>query len=147
MRTYYRGNDVVVTDVLFIRRTTPMQSFVIRDLHDVGMVRGGCGPLAPGLAYATGGALIMVAIGWLLLNEPVTHVVALLGLAMSAVAAGAYWGARSHAWELRATYRHADVLLYSSSDSRVFNQISRALQRSMEDAGPPSAWYDLAAAG
>jgi hypothetical protein len=145
MRTYYRGNDALVTDVLFIRRTAPMQSFAIRDLHDVGTVRGGCGPMVPGLAYAAGAALLAIAAGWLLLDGWTTQVAALAGLAVSAFAAAAYCGGRALRWELHATYRHTDVVLFSSSDSRVFHQITRALRRSMEDAAPPASWYDLAA--
>jgi hypothetical protein len=38
------------------------------------------------------------------------------------------------------------VLLYASSDVRVFNQVVRALRRAVEDARPPVADRDLAAA-
>jgi hypothetical protein len=50
-------------------------------------------------------------------------------------------------WELRATYRGRQVTLYSSFDSRVFNQVARALRRAVEDARPAIGRYDLAVAG
>lgn len=145
MRTYYRGNDALVTDVHFIWGTTPPQTFMIRELQDVGLVRGGSGPLRPKAAYTTGGLLVGVAAAWFVLGGSFGHVGAVLGLAFSAFVVGAYGLSSPRDWELRATYRHAEVLLYASPDSRIFHQVSRALRRSMEDARPASSWYDLAA--
>ena len=53
---------------------------------------------------------------------------------------------RPQRWELRATYGGARVLLYASSDVRVFNQVARALRRTVEDARPPVDHRDLTAA-
>jgi len=53
-------------------------------------------------------------------------------------------GVRSRRWELRATYRGHDVVLYSTSDTRVFNQVARALRRAVEDARPPIRRHQLA---
>jgi len=36
--------------------------------------------------------------------------------------------------------------MYASPDQRVFNQVSRALRRAIEDARPPATWADLAVA-
>ena len=62
----------------------------------------------------------------------------------------ARWGLRSRTRprrsELQATYRGSRVVLYASSNVRVFNQVTRALRRAVEDARPPSDDYDLAAA-
>jgi hypothetical protein len=56
------------------------------------------------------------------------------------------WRLRPQHYLLRATYRGATVTLYTSTDQRVFNQVTRALRRAIEDAHPPAAWPDLAVA-
>jgi hypothetical protein len=42
----------------------------------------------------------------------------------------------AHIWHLQATYRGLEARLYSSPDPRVFNQVARALRRSIEDSRP-----------
>ena len=145
MRTYYRGADALVTDDLFIWRTSPPQTFVVRELHDVGLSRGSSGPVRAASAYASVVALTLVGLSVLMLDAPSAYVAAPLGLLVPLAVAAAYRRARPCRWELHAVYRSVDVMLYASMDSRVFNQVSRALQRSLEDAAPPSDWYDLAA--
>jgi hypothetical protein len=44
------------------------------------------------------------------------------------------WRLRSRTFLLRATYRGTEVTLYASTDERVFNQVSRALRRAIEDS-------------
>lgn len=55
------------------------------------------------------------------------------------------WRLRPRTFVLYATYRGIGVALYSSTDERVFNQVSRALRRAIEDSrmlsfhAPPAA--------
>ena len=144
-RTYYRGPDALVTSELFIWRTSPEKTFVIRELSKVGIVRGEIGHLRPDTANVAGGSLVLVAATWPMLNKPGLMVMGFLVLAVPGVVAAACWRLRPRTWELRATYRGLDVVLYVSPDARVFNQVSRALRRAMEDTHPHHRWNDEAA--
>jgi hypothetical protein len=46
--------------------------------------------------------------------------------------------ARPARWELWATYRGQPVMVYSCADVRVFNQVTRALHRAIEDGRTPA---------
>ena len=141
-RTYYRGPDAVVTEKLFVWRTTPMKGYVVRDLRNVQLIRRNDG-LGPYAAPIAGGALVLAAAVWTMFGSPY----ALGALAVAGPASLAIGiRIRPQRWELHATYRGARVVLYASSDGRVFNQVVRALRRSVEDARPPSDDHDLVAA-
>ena len=143
-RTYYRGPDAVVTDKLFVWRTTPTKGYVVRDLRNVQLIRGkdGLGPYAAPIA---GGALVLAAALWTMIGPAAVYALGALAVAAPAgVAIGIRM--RPRRWEMHATYRGARVVLYASSDGRVFNQVARALRRSVEDARPPSDDHDLVAA-
>jgi hypothetical protein len=144
-RVYYRGPDAVVTSELFIWRTAPAKTFVIRELRSVGIVLGGADRRRPDTAHVAGGSLILVAASWPALNTSGLITLGVVVIAVPGVVAAACWGMRPRFWELRARYRGRDVVLYVSSDSRVFNQVSRALQRSMEDAHLHHRWETEAA--
>lgn len=143
-RTYYRGPDAVVTDKLFVWRTTPTKGYVVRDLRNVQLIRSKSG-LGPYAAPIAGGTLVLaVALGTLFGSPAVYALGALAVAAPAGVAIGIRM--RPRRWELHATYHGARVVLYASSDGRVFNQVVRALRRSVEDARPPSDDHDLVAA-
>jgi hypothetical protein len=147
-RTYYRGPDAVVTDKFLVWRTTPSKDFVVRDLRNVGMVRcSDTDGLRPYTAHVAGGALILVVAMWTVLDSPVAFAAGALAIAVPTMLVLAGARRRPQRWQLRATYRgRAQVVIYSSTDSRVFNQVARALRRAVEDARPPSDDYHLAAA-
>ena len=133
-RTYYRGPDAVVTDKLFVWRTTPTKGFVVRDLRNVQLIRSqdGVGPYAAPIAAGT---LVLAAALWTMLGSPAVYALGALAVVGPAgVAIGIRM--RPRRWELHATYRGARVVLYASSDARVFNQVVRGLRRSVEDARP-----------
>ncbi|MEV6346980.1 DUF6232 family protein [Actinoplanes sp. NPDC051851] len=142
-RTYYQGPDAVVTDDQFVWRTTPVAlNFAVQHLRNVGVVQtpARVRSFAPHLAA---GILFTSAAAWTLLADPTLYVFGFLAVASPAVAV--VWR-QPRRWELHAQYHGTAVVLYSSSDVRVFNQVGRALRRAMED-GRPTAWgYGLAAA-
>ncbi len=141
MRTYYRGPDAVVTSTVFAGRATA-QPYVIRDLRNVHISRAE--QFEPSGAHVAAGLLIITAAAWPLWKASPLYALTLLALGVPALVAGAVmWRRRPQSWELRATYRGAAVTLYSSSDQRVFNQVTRALRRAIEDAHPPATWTDL----
>ena len=132
IRTYYRGPDAVVTSEVFVWHTSPAKTFAIRELRSVVIVRGGGNRNRAYGAQIAGSVAVAVAI-WPILDSPALIVAAVIGVAaIPGVAVAAF--VRRPRWELRATYRNVAVVLYESRDQRVFNQVSRALRRAMEDA-------------
>jgi hypothetical protein len=129
-RTYYRGPDAVVTSEVFVWRTTPPQVFVIRELHRVGLVRGGGDRVQP---YQ---AMVLTMSMWPLVKAPVMVASAILVATVPLVAVVVYRRTRPRRWEIHAHYRGADVLMFASRDERIFNQVARALRRAMEDRDP-----------
>lgn len=142
-RIYYRGPDALVSDDRFVwHPTTTPSVFSIPDLHHVGLVQAPARirPYVPALAAV---AIAMAAAGWILLPDPAVYVAVFLTLAAPSVAV--MWREPGR-WELHAQYRGTAVVLYSSTNPRVFNQVSRALRRAMEDHGRTPRGYGLAAA-
>ena len=145
-RTYYRGPDAVVTDKLFVWRTPPSKGFAVQDLRRIGVIRCEVKQMRPYAAIVAGAALVLVAATWTKVHTPAAYAISLLAIGLPALLTIVALRARPHRWELRARYRGVDVVLYASSDARVFNQVARALRRAVEDARPPTDDYDLAAA-
>jgi hypothetical protein len=152
MRIYYRGADAVVTSRDFLGGTAPARHYAIRDLRNVHITRSDAERLRPTVPHLVTGLLIIALAAWPLWRASRVSALVLAALVGSAVllpaaaAVAVAWRLRPQRWELRATYRGADVALYASADERVFNQVSRALRRAIEDARPPSSWDDRAAA-
>lgn len=146
MRTYYRGPDAVVTSDIFVGNGAPRTQFAIRELRSVCITHAEAEHLRMSAARLTGGLLIIAvaALPLWIASPPLALALIALGIPVTVVGA-AFWRLRPQRWELRATYRGADVELYTSADERVFNQVSRALRRAIEDVHPPSVW-DFAAA-
>jgi hypothetical protein len=145
-RTYYSGPDALVTDRLIVWRTTPAKGFAVRELRNVGRVRGETNGLRPYTVHVAAGALILIVATWTMVETPAAYVLGFLAVAVPGGFAAATVRSRPRRWELRANYRGQDVVLYASSDERVFNQVTRALRRAVEDARPPAGDFKLAAA-
>jgi hypothetical protein len=137
-RTYYRGPDAVVTDRLFVWHTTPAKGFVVRDLRKVALGRTETDRLRAFTPHVAGGAAIAAAATWMLVHTPVALAVSAATVSVPAAFALAAHLVRVTRWELRASYHGREVLLYASTDERVFNQVARALRRAVEDARSPS---------
>jgi uncharacterized protein DUF6232 len=145
-RTYYRGPDAVVTDQHFVWLTRPAKSYVVRDLRSVGLLKAAVNPLSSYTLHVASATLALAVATWLAIDSPAAYALGALTLAVPSTFAVARTRTRPQRWELRATYRGAQVVLYASSDVRVFNQVARALRRAVEDARPPVDNHDLAAA-
>jgi hypothetical protein len=139
-RTYYRGPDAVVTSELFIWRTSPPKVFVIRHLQKVAIVRYDADRGRPHYSSAVALAL------WPIVDTPALVATGVLAVAVPVVAVATYWRVRPKRWELQARYLGAEVVLYASTDARVFNQVARALRRAMEDRDPDHTGWDGEAA-
>ena len=139
-RTYYRGPDAVVTSEVFVWLTSPPKSFAVRELRRVGLVRSHAGRVQP-----YGAIVLAISVGPLL-ETPAAVVTILLVATLPLLAYTVYRRARAKVWEIHAHYRGAEVLLYASSDERIFNQVARALRRAMEDSDPHYTGNGAAAA-
>jgi hypothetical protein len=138
-RTYYRGPDAVVTDRLFVWRTTPDKAYTVRDLRNVGVGRAETDKLRPYVPRVAGGAAVVSASAWFLVPSSAALVVgAVVISAPAALAIAGHW-LRTNRWEIRAGYHAREVVLYATTDERTFNQVARALRRAMEDARSPSS--------
>jgi hypothetical protein len=144
-RTYYRGPDAVVTSEVFVWRTAPAKIFAIRALRNVGIVRCEADGGRPHTAHAAAGSAALALAVWPVLDTPAVVAVAILAVAVPGVAAATY-RRRRRLWEMHALYRGAEVILYASTDVRIFNQVARALRRAIEDAGPHASWSGEAVA-
>jgi hypothetical protein len=137
MRTYYRGPDALVTDEHFIWRTPSSQIFAVGELRNVGLIRGGVAPRRPAGALIALTLLVAAsAAGWVTFGATVGYSLAALSLMITALALATLRQQAAHIWHLQATYRGLEARLYSSPDPRVFNQVARALRRSIEDSRP-----------
>jgi Family of unknown function (DUF6232) len=145
-RTYYRGPDAVVTDQLFVWLTKPTRGYVVRDLRSVGLVRTEANRLRSYTLHVASAALVLAVATWMTLDSPAAYVWGALAVAVPSAFAVARMRTRPQRWEIRATYRGTRVLLYASTDVRVFNQVARALRRAVEDARPAVGNRDLTAA-
>lgn len=139
MRTYHRSHDTIVTSELFVRWTTSAKSYAIRDMRNVGIAclpGDGAAKLLVTIATTTGVLAVAVA-AWAAGAWPTPL---LFAVGVPAILIGALAGRRKPArWELRAIYRGEPVILYTSADVRVFNQVTRALRRAIEaDRQPPA---------
>jgi hypothetical protein len=145
-RTYYSGPDAVVTDERFIWLTAPAKAFAVPELHNVGLICTKGGRLGRYTVLAAGAAMIMAAATWTAMNHPPAYLFGFLGITVPSLVAAVSWRTRPRTWHIHAIYRGREVVIYSSPDARVFNQVARALRRSMEATHSPARRYGLAAA-
>ncbi|WP_189080397.1 DUF6232 family protein [Mangrovihabitans endophyticus] len=142
-RTYYRGPDAVVTDELFVWLNRPMTSFFVGDLRFVGRSRQD--RVSPYWAFVAAGAAVLVVGAWTVFGASAAYILGAAAMAAPLIAVVATRRSSPPHWELRASYHGSEVVLYASSNERVFNQVSRALCRAIE-ARPSVRGYGLAAA-
>lgn len=146
MRTYYRGPDALVTDDHFVWRTSCTKTYAVDELRNVALVQGRMTASPPAAMLVTAAGLFAAAGSWTAFGAAAGYSVAALAVFVTTATLATRHQRATRVWHLQATYRGIEVTLYSSSDVRVFNQVSRALRRSIEDGRPTSTRYGLAAA-
>ncbi|MGA5304352.1 DUF6232 family protein [Nucisporomicrobium flavum] len=146
MRTYYRGPDALLTDDHFIWRTpSSTRMFAVRELRDVTLVRGEpTGSSVAGLAATAAGLVTLTVASWSIAGPAAGYVAAAVAALIASIVVAARSSRSARRWSLQGTYRGMPVLLYSSPDPRVFNQVTRALRRAIEDTGPTQPARGLA---
>jgi hypothetical protein len=147
MRTYYRGPDALVNQERFVWRTSSPRIFVVRELHNVVLVRCNVPDRRPDPALLVGLTMTALAVvSWMLVSPIVGAALGFLAVLAGAAAMVTQPRRTVYQWQVRATYLGAHVTVYTSVDQRVFNQVTRALRRAVEDARPTHADHGLAAA-
>jgi len=147
MRTYYRGPDALVTDEHFVWRTSSSQIYAVDGLRNVGLVQGRATAPPPAAALITAAGLFTAAaVSWTAFGSAAGYAMAALAVFSTAATLATRHQRTTRVWHLQAAYRGLEVTLYSSSDARVFNQVARALRRSIEDGRHTRTTYGLAAA-
>jgi hypothetical protein len=147
MRVYYRGPDALVTDERFVWRASAPQTFAVRELHRVGRARAAVPDPRSGGAVAIAVGLGAAAVaGWAVAGPLVGGALGAMAMIALLVAVTARQLRRVHMWQVHATYRGAVTVIYQSTDERVFNQVTRALMRAIEDGRPIPTGRDLAIA-
>jgi hypothetical protein len=147
MRVYYRGPDALVTDERFVWRTAAPRIFAVRELRRVVLVRENVPDPRSGAALVAAiGMGAAAAAGWVVAGRTVGTGLGALAMITLVVAVTTRQLRTVRMWQIRATYRGAVTVIYQSPDARVFNQVTRALRRSIEDARPTPTTRDLAIA-
>jgi len=147
MRIYYSGPDAQVDRERFVWRTSSPRIFVVRDLKNVVRVRCNVPDRRPNPALLV--SLLMTAMAgasWMLASPVVGAALGFLAVLAAAAAMVSRPRRTVYEWQVRATYLGSYVTVYASADQRVFNQVTRALLRAVEDARPTRADHGLAAA-
>ena len=125
----------------FVRQYPTVRVFAIADLDDVRLVRSVAGGPS-GLAVTLGfGLLGVAAVTWLKFGVSAATPLIVAAVVLAFVGMNRRGG---HASEIRARYRAREVTLYISGDSRTFNQVARALRRTIERSRQRQS-YGLAA--
>ena len=147
MRTYYRGPDAHVTDEHFVWRIETPRVFVVRDLRDVVVVRRIRSDRGPDVAMLVSAVLATMAVtAWLVIGVVAGAALAVVAVTVATGAAATRRHRPAHYWQLRATCLGAETVLFEAADERVFNQVKRALRRSLEVNAPNDGDRRLAAA-
>jgi ABC-type transport system involved in cytochrome bd biosynthesis fused ATPase/permease subunit len=113
----------------------------------VGLVRGGTAGFRPIAALAVAASLaIATAAAWQAFGAAVGYSMAALAVTVTALVLASAHQRAARIWHLQATYRGVETTVYSSADVRVFNQVTRALRRSIEDSRQVRPSYGMAPA-
>nr|AEE65497.1 ShdA [uncultured bacterium BAC AB649/1850] len=146
MRTYYRGPDALITQDRLVWYDDITRTYLIRDLRTVGIVQDG----STGRRRAAAVAAIVLgpaaAVAWLQVSPVAGAVLGFLAFAAVIISVTAAPMRTVHVRQLQAHYRGVVTTVYESADERVFNQVTRALRRSLEDYPRTRHAPDLAAA-
>ena len=128
-RTYYRGPRAVVTGDAFIARGEPTRVFRLADLANVTIVRA-VAPRHVAVRVVQLALIVLAGVLVVVLDSRVGMAgaaVLLVGTVVAIEMTG-----RHISWELHGRYQHGQVTLFISEALPEFNQVCRALRRSME---------------
>jgi hypothetical protein len=142
MVVFYRGPCVRITHRAFETWCPAYRRYLIEDLKRVHVVKWAVDPPAAvsasriGSASVAGAAAIAFALsqteGWQAVNSLFAKLVLIVLVVVSVAVSSACWRIKAVEYELVADHRGDRVTLYKSSDTSGFDQVRRALVRSLE---------------
>jgi hypothetical protein len=139
MTILYRGPGARITHEVFEAQTPYPQSYVIRELRYVHVIRETVADVAVGSTSfrvcstaLTGISAAFTAAGSPVFDSPPTTVVAALVAAASSVLSVQGWRLHSRPRTIWAIHRGQLVCLFTSHDRHEFGQVRRALLRALE---------------
>jgi hypothetical protein len=147
MRTYYRGPDAFVTADQFVWLVDTPRIVPVRELRTIQRIEQAARTRSTdGLLVTAAGLGVFAAAGWLAAGPLAGALLATLAVSLliAAVCKRQSSGARSY--RVVATVRGARTTIYESRDLQRFNQVARALGRSLENCRHPRADIGLATA-
>ncbi|ROP33718.1 DUF6232 family protein [Couchioplanes caeruleus] len=130
MRTifYFYGRETIITDQAFIKLGTGVARYPIKHIGKIGMVRRlRPGRASPGTIYAIVALMTFGVSAGSVLQNPFLSAGATILAAI--LAFRRLYVPRMELW---AEYRGSVAVLFSTTDPRVFGQVSRALMRAIE---------------
>ena len=139
MTILYRGPGARITHEVFEAHAPYPQSYVIRDLRYVHVVRETAADVAVGSASfrvcstaLTGISAAFTAAGSPMLDSPLTTAVAAFVAAVSSALSVRGWLVHARPHTIWAIHRGRLVCLFTTYDRREFGQVRRALLRALE---------------
>lgn len=147
MRTYYRGPDAFVTADRFVWLMETPRIVPVRELRAIQRIEHAARTRSTdSLMILAGGLAAFAAAGWVTAGAVAGSALAILAASamLAAVCMRQSSGARTY--RIVATVGGSRTTIFESRDLRVFNQVTRALKRSLENHRGDPADYGLAAA-
>jgi Family of unknown function (DUF6232) len=133
----YRGAELRITHEVFEVLHPTHRVYHVRLMHEIHVVKltaspGALDSLRRGSTGAAVAAAVAVVAGWPSFDSPAASLVGLVLLGTASIVAGACWRLRPSSYELWATYRTEEIVLFQTTDAQVFGQVKRALIRALE---------------
>lgn len=147
MRTYYRGPDATVKADRFVWLLDTPQIFALRELRDIRRVEHvPQGRSADAVLVSAAGSVAVAAASWVFVGPVIGAVAVTLAVvaAIGAVSTRRYRSTRS--FRVVATVRGVRTIIFETREETVFNQVTRALSRAVDDDLHGHAHYGLIAA-
>jgi uncharacterized protein DUF6232 len=134
MRTYYRGPDAFVTADQFVWLQETPRIVPVRELRDIHRVEQAARTrIVDAFRIVSGGLAAFAVAGWLAAGPVAGTTLAILAVSATVVAVCSRQLSSAKTYGVVATLRGVRTTVYESRDIRVFNQVTRALRRSVEN--------------
>jgi hypothetical protein len=148
MRIYYRGPDAFVTADQFVWLQDNTSRIVpVRRLRDIQLVEQVARTrFGDAFRVAGGGLAVFAFAGWFTAGRVAGVILATLAVLAMLVAVCSRQMAGARIYRVVANLSGAPTTVFESRDFRVFNQVTRALRRSVENGRRIHADYPLARA-
>jgi hypothetical protein len=134
MRTYYRGPNAFVTADRFVWRLDTPRIFAVRELRDIRRVEHvPQGRRADVVVVAAAGSIAFAAASWLVVGPVIGAAAVALSVMAATVAVSTRKFRDTRSYRVVATVRGVRTVIFEARDLTVFNQVTRALRRAVED--------------